>query len=221
MSEAPRSTRTLSEADSKSLLAPFGVPFLAEHLVSTPAEAATRANEIGYPVVMKLCGEAIAHKTERGLVRLGVSSSAEAASSAADLFAAATINDGAVEVLVAPQVRSQREFIVGLHLDEQFGPTVMVGLGGIFAEVFQDVSFRLAPITAETAEAMLRELRCADLLGEFRGEPAVNRPALVELLVGLSEIPAAHPEICSVDLNPVLISNGMPVAVDALVELSA
>ncbi|MFV1991418.1 MAG: acetate--CoA ligase family protein [Acidimicrobiales bacterium] len=219
MSDDSRPTRTLSEFDSKALLAPYGIPLLDEQLVSTPAEAATAADEVGFPLVMKLCGDTIAHKTERGLVRLGISSCSQAASTAADLLGAATAEDGEVRVLLAPQLESSREFIVGLHLDAQFGPTVMVGLGGIFAEVFEDVSFRLAPIDLATAEIMLDELQCSALLGEFRGEPAVDRAKMAKLLVGLSRVPADHPEVLAVDLNPVMIANGRPVAVDALVEV--
>jgi succinyl-CoA synthetase beta subunit len=204
-------THTLSEADSKALLAPFGVPFLDERLVDSPDEAAEAAEAIGTPVVAKLCGDAIAHKTERGLVRLGLSGPAEARSAAADLFAAARPEDGPVQVLVAPMVKATRELIAGLSVDAQFGPTVVLGVGGILAEAVADAVVRLVPISEVDAEDMLDELASQALLGPFRGEPAVDRQAVVAERV---------PGLQSVDLNPLMIVAGEPVAVDALVELT-
>src|SRR5215218_10154083 len=138
---------TLSEAASKELLGTFGVPFPDERVVATAEEAVAAADAIGYPVVAKLGGDAIAHKTERGLVRLGLGSAEQVRDAAAALLAAATPEDGEVHVLVAPMLRGNRELIAGLHHDEQFGMTVMLGVGGILAEAVQDVAFRLVPIT--------------------------------------------------------------------------
>ena len=171
------------------------------------------------PVVLKLCGAAIAHKTERGLVRLGLRTPDEVRDAAAALLAAATPDDGAVGVLVAPQVRGTRELIAGLHRDDQFGPCVMVGIGGVLAEAFGDVAFRLAPLARVDAEDMLDDLRAAALLGAFRGEPAVDRAALVDLLVGLSRLVEERPDVVAVDVNPLIVVDGRPLAVDALVEL--
>jgi succinyl-CoA synthetase beta subunit len=213
-------THTLSEADSKALLAPFGVPFLDERLVDSPDEAAEAAEAIGTPVVAKLCGDAIAHKTERGLVRLGLSGPAEARSAAADLFAAARPEDGPVQVLVAPMVKATRELIAGLSVDAQFGPTVVLGVGGILAEAVADAVVRLVPISEVDAEDMLDELASQALLGPFRGEPAVDRQAVVAVLLALSDAAERVPGLQSVDLNPLMIVAGEPVAVDALVELT-
>ena len=212
-------TRTLSEADSKALLAPHGIPFLPEQLVDTPAAAADAARSVGGPVVAKLCGDAIAHKTERGLVRLGLDDPAAAEVAAAELLAAARPEDGDVQVLVAPMVRATRELIAGLSVDEQFGPTVLLGVGGILAEAVADVVVRLAPLTEVDAEDMVDELGCQPLLGPFRGEPPVDRSALVGVLLGLSAAADAVPGLRSVDLNPLMVVDGAPVAVDALVEL--
>jgi acetyl-CoA synthetase (ADP-forming) len=169
---------------------------------------------------VKLCGAAIAHKTERGLVRLGLRTPDEVREAAGALLAAANPDDGAVALLVAPQVKGARELIAGLHRDEQFGPCVMVGVGGVLAEAFGDVAFRLAPLEPVDAEDMLDDLRAAALLEPFRGEPAVDRTALVELLVGLSRLVEEHPDVVSVDVNPLIVVDGRPVAVDALVELA-
>jgi len=213
------SSRTLSEAESKALLARFGLPLLDERLAADPNEAAVMATEIGYPVVAKLHGVNIAHKTERGLVRLGLSDATAVRQAAKELFAAARESDGFVEVLVAPMVRGNRELIAGVANDPQFGMTVMVGIGGIFAEALGDVAIRLVPITRVDAEEMIGDLQTQALLGAYRGEPAVDRERLVDVLMGLSAAVLASPDVMSVDLNPLIVVDGIPIAVDALVEV--
>lgn len=212
-------TRTLSEAASKQLLTTHRVATVPGLVVPTASEAAVKANELGYPVVVKLCGDAIAHKTERGLVRLGLGDADAVREAAADLLARATPEDGIVELLVMPMVKGSRELIAGLHTDPQFGPCVMLGVGGVLAEAIHDVQFRLVPITEVDAEEMIDGLRSQALLGPFRGEPAVDRGALVEILLGLSRAAEADSDIVSVDLNPLVIVDGAPLAVDALVEI--
>ena len=138
---------TLSEVDSKRMIARYGVVVADEQTAADPDGAVEAAERIGYPVVAKLCGAAIAHKTERGLVRLGLRDAGSVRAAAADLLAAARPDDGAVEVLVAPMVRGTRELIAGLLVDPQFGPCVMLGVGGVLAEAVGDVVFRLAPIS--------------------------------------------------------------------------
>jgi len=223
MSSPPPSSdrsRTLSEAESKQFLAPYGLPIAPERVVATAAEAAAAAVEVGFPVVAKLCGDTIAHKTERGLVRLNLGDAAAVEAAADELLAAAGPDDGDVGVLVAPMISGSRELIAGLSRDEQFGMTVMVGIGGVLAEAIADVSIRLVPITRADAESMLDDLEHGTLLGAFRGEPAVDRDAVVATLMALNDAAVAHPELVSVDLNPLIINAGLPVAVDALVELT-
>ena len=209
---------TLSESDSKHLLAEYGVPVLEERTAATAAEAGNAADAIGYPVVVKLCGPAIAHKTERGLVRLRLPDRAAVEAAAADLFAAATPEDGAVDLLVAPMVAGNRELIAGLATDPQFGPCVMVGVGGVLAEAIGDVAFGLVPLSEADADGMIDGLRARALLGAFRGEQPVDREALRAVLLGLSRLAEADPSIVAVDVNPLIVVDGRPVAVDALVE---
>lgn len=212
---------TLSEAESKALLARHGIPVPAEELVATAAEAAAAADRIGYPVVVKLCGPAIAHKTERGLVRLGLRDAPAVEAAAAELLAAARPEDGDVGLLVGAMVSGARELIAGFVRDDEFGACVMLGIGGIFAEALGDVAFRLAPLAAIDAEELIDDLSNQALLGAVRGEPAVDRAALVGILRGLAEVGEDDERIRSIDLNPLIVSNGVPVAVDALVELDA
>lgn len=215
----PDSSRTLSEHASKDLLAGHGITVAPERIVLTADEAAAAATDIGFPVVAKLCGDGIAHKTERGLVRLGLRDADSVRDAAATLLGAATPDDGEVEVLVAKMVSGTRELIAGLNDDHQFGMTVMLGVGGVLAEAIGDVSIRLVPIDRTDAAEMIDELRTQALLGPFRGEPAVDRERLVDVLVGLSHVASADERVVSADLNPLIVADGIPVAVDALVEV--
>ena len=210
---------TLSEAESKAFVARYGIPVPAERTAPDAEGAVLAATEIGFPVVLKLCGQSIAHKTERGLVRLGLTSEDAVATAAAELLGAATADDGAVELLVAPMLAGRRELIAGLHRDPQFGMTVMLGVGGVLAEAIADVTFRLAPIERVDADEMIGELRAQPLLGPMRGEPPVDRERLADVLLGLSRVAADDPMVASVDLNPLIVVDGVPIAVDALVEV--
>jgi acetyl-CoA synthetase (ADP-forming) len=210
----------LSEAASKALIAAAGVAVVPEQIVATPDEAVAAADDLGYPVVAKLCGDGIAHKTERGLVRLALADAPVVHRAATELLESATPDDGDVAVLVAPMVRGTRELIAGLARDPQFGPTVMLGVGGILAEAIADVVVRLVPIERADADEMIDELATQALLSGFRGEPPVDRDALAAVLLGLSGLVDTNPEIVSVDVNPLIVVDGRPVAVDALVEVA-
>ena len=213
---------TLSERDSKAVLAEFGLPIAPERLVGDPTSAGDAADELGYPVVAKLNGDAIAHKTERGLVRLRLADRRSVEAAAADLLSAATPADGDVSVLVAPMISGNRELIAGVIRDPQFGPTVMLGVGGILAEAVADVVFRPAPLDAVTAAEMVDDLSTQKLLGPFRGEAAVDRGQLVDILVGLGRLADERSDVVSVDINPLIVQpDGRLVAVDGLVELGA
>ena len=191
-----------------------------EREVATAELAAQAADEIGFPVVAKLCGDAIAHKTERGLVRLKLTSAQAVHEAATDLLAAARPEDGPVTVLVAPMVQGNRELIAGVVRDPQFGASVMLGIGGILAEAIADVVFRPAPLDRVTAHEMIADLATQKLLGEFRGEAAVDREKLVDVLVGLGKLASERSDIASIDVNPLIVrADGVPIAVDALVEI--
>ena len=220
MASSAHLSRTLSESASKALLREAGVPMADEREVATAELAAIAATEIGFPVVAKLCGDAIAHKTERGLVRLKLGSAQAVNEAAADLLAAARPEDGPVTVLVAPMVQGNRELIAGVVRDPQFGASVMLGIGGILAEAIADVVFRPAPLDRVTAHEMVADLATQKLLGEFRGEAAVDREKLVDVLVGLGKLASERSDIASIDVNPLIVrADGVPIAVDALVEI--
>ena len=212
----------MSEALSKQLLTPFGFPFAREAVVATPREAADAADAMGYPVVTKLNGDHIAHKTERGLVRLKLADRASVEQAAEQLLAMATPDDGDVQLLVAKMIDGSRELIVGMVHDPAFGKTAMLGMGGIFAEVIQDVVFAPMPIDLISANRMIDGLKHQSILEDFRGEQSVDRDALANALVALSAACDQHPEIQSIDINPLIVQrDGTLVAVDALVEIRA
>ena len=215
---------TLSEAESRRIVAAHGVPvspFVTGLDTEAVLSAVDAAPDVTYPVVAKLCGRAIAHKTERGLVRLRLRDREALAEACDELLALSRPEDGAVELLVSSMLAGNRELIVGLDDDPQFGMTVMVGVGGILAEAIRDVSFRLAPISEVDAAEMLDDLGTQRLFDEFRGEPAADRDAMVAALVALARLGSEHPGLRSVDLNPMILVDGLPVAVDALLVVDA
>src|SRR5262245_58435250 len=210
---------TLSEHESKQLLRGAGIEIPDERLVETADAAVQAAGDLGFPVALKLCGRKIAHKTERGLVRLNLADAAAVRAAAEALLAARRPDDGDARILVCRMVSGRREVIAGLVRDAQFGPCVMLGLGGIFAEALGDVAFAAAPLARGDAEDLIDALQYKRVLGEFRGEPAVDRAALARVLEALGRIGAEHADVRSIDINPLILAAGTPVVIDALVEL--
>ena len=211
---------TLSEHASKALLASYGIPAAREALAADADAAVASARTIGFPVVLKLCGDAIAHKTERDLVRLGLADADAVRTAAAELLARRRPEDGDVQLLVAEQVKGRRELIAGMIRDPQLGPCVVLGLGGILTEALGDVVFAAAPLAKGDAARMVRGLRASHLITQpFRGEPAVDEAALERILVGLSRLAVERPDVRSVDVNPLIVRGATPIAVDALVVL--
>jgi len=220
--DSEASERTLSEYASKELLRQYGIPFANERRAADAEAAVEAAQAIGFPVALKLCGDTIAHKTERNLVRLGLADAAAVDAAARELLSAARPDDGPVELLVAEMVAGRRELIAGLVRDPQLGPCVVLGLGGILTEALGDVVFAAAPIDHDEARRMQERLSASHLLlRPFRGEPPVDRDALASVLVGLGRLALERADVASVDLNPLIVRAGAPVAVDALVELGA
>lgn len=220
---APMARTALSEHTAKKLLRTAGIPFLDEHLATSPASAGDAADAIGYPVVLKIVSPGIEHKTEIGGVIVGVADRRGVEDGFATLLARAASHkpDARIEgVLVAPMATKGVEVIIGVSRDPVFGPAVMFGLGGVHVEVLKDVTFRLAPFGRDEARRMIGEIRGRALLAGVRGAPASDVDALVEVLMRVSEFAAAHADdIETIDLNPVIAwPKGEGVAaLDALV----
>jgi acyl-CoA synthetase (NDP forming) len=206
----------LNEHESKKLLAEYGLPVVEEQVALSVESAAQVAETIGYPVVMKALGAKLLHKTERGLVFVDVNSKEKLEKAAGTILQeAGTDLEG---FLIQPHIKGNREFVTGLFRDPQFGPVIMFGLGGIYTEALSDVVFRIAPLSKADALEMIGEIRSRKLVDDFRGEKAVDRKALVDILQGLSRIAMEKDSIDEIDINPLKITpDGKVVAVDALV----
>jgi acetyl-CoA synthetase (ADP-forming) len=208
----------LSEYESKLLLAAYGLPVTAEKLAITAEELIKAAAEIGYPLVIKACSADIAHKTEKGLIRVDVRNDQEALTAFDEIVA--DMNGAGKAVLVQEMIRGQRELVVGLTRDPQFGPCVMFGLGGIFTEILEDTVFRVAPLQKRDALDMMQEINAHKILEAVRGLEAVDRQLMADILITVGQIGIENDRIKEIDLNPVIIAKGKPVVVDALVVLT-
>jgi len=215
--KAGRSQRALSEFEGAALLSDFGIPTVGGVLVRDVEEAKRAALEIGYPVVLKICSAEVSHKTEGGLVAVDLRTEADLAR-AFERIAKASPVKGA-PLLVQEMIKGGRELVMGMIRDSQFGPCVMFGLGGIFTEILGDVTFRPAPLSETDAREMLQEIKGSKILGAVRGMPAVDQDALIRCLIAVGRIGLERNDIQAIDVNPLIIRDNKPVAVDALVIL--
>jgi acyl-CoA synthetase (NDP forming) len=197
----------LSEPEAKALLASAGLRVTREWRVRSAEAASKAADEIGYPVVLKGVSHAIVHKNDAGLVRLRLSDRAAVETAFAEVFGALQkLDPSAGECLVAEMVTGGIELILGAKRDPQFGPVVLVGAGGVLVELIKDVEVALAPLSAETAEGMLRRLRVWPLLQGFRGNPRRDVSAVVDALVKIGQLAAAlDGRLLELDINPLLV----------------
>ena len=208
--------KALSESESKLFLKKYKIPVIHETVALSKDDAAKAAKDIGFPVVLKGLGAKLLHKTERGLVHLNLTNPRDVEKAA--ILTTEKGGDDIEGLLIQPQLKGKREFVAGLFQDAQFGPVVMFGTGGVFAEALSDVTFRIAPLTETDAQQMLNEIKAHSLLGNFRGENAADRSRLIDTLLGLSQIGMEHPDVSEIDINPLIISSdGSVCAVDALV----
>ena len=196
-----------------SLLRSHGIEFPRQSLVVSAADAAKQASEIGYPVALKVIAPEIVHKTESGAVVLGLKSKEEVEAQGNQLLAKAPTK---AQLLVQEMVQGT-EVLLGARTDPQYGPFLMVGLGGILVEVLKDVAIRLLPVDEREAQAMLEELRGYKILQGVRGQPARDIDALVRAMVGLSDYFAAHRNhLSDLEINPLMVraQGGGVAAVD-------
>lgn len=207
----------LSEFESKQLLASYQIPVTREIQVDTVQDLIRAAQEIGYPLVLKGCSSQIAHKTETGLIKVDIRNEGEARFAFEKIKA--HMNSTAETVLVQEMIKGQRELVAGLIRDPQFGPCVMFGLGGIFAEILHDTSFRLAPLDKRDALDMMQEIKGHKILDAIRGMEPADLNILADILMTLGKIGLENKEVNEIDINPLIISGNKPVAVDALVVL--
>jgi succinyl-CoA synthetase beta subunit len=214
-----RGAKNLSEYESKMVLSTYGIPVTQEKTIKTEAEAIAAAADMGYPIVLKGSGEAVSHKTELDLISLNIRDEEGLIES----FQSFKNREDVIvdEFLIQQMVKGNRELMAGLKRDSQFGPCVMFGLGGVLAEVLDDVTIRVAPLTAFDAMDMMGDIRANKILDAFRGKPPVDRDALAALLMGLGKLGLENDAVSEVDINPIKLMDGKPVAVDALIVLQS
>lgn len=216
--------RNLPEADAREVLAAYGIRIPKSRLVRGTGEAKKAAQEIGFPVVLKIASPDILHKSDVGGIKVGIRSEEELERAYREILWNANrfMPEATIwGVLVQEMVQYDREVIVGVNRDPQFGPLVMFGLGGIYVEVLQDVSFRVAPLTEKDAQDMMEEIRSFPLLSGVRGQPKADLNSLKEILLRVSQLVTEFPKIDEMDINPIKVGDAGEgaVAVDARITL--
>ena len=205
----------LSPLGSSALLEACGIPAAPIRAVTTAPDALAAARHVGYPVVLKGSGPDILHKTEAHAIHAGLTDDG----SVLHAFSALSRLPGVVQVLVQPMVTAGVEMLVGVTRDPKFGHVVVLGTGGTLVELLRDTSCRLAPLTDRGAREMLDELRGAALLRGYRGSPPADEAALIDVVLRISALLAACPEILELDLNPVIVTPAGATVVDARVRV--
>jgi len=213
-----RGQPALSEYESKKLLSLYGIPVAREKLSRSADEAVSAAADLGFPVVLKGCSPELMHKSERGCIELNLRSEGDVREAYGRIISRVDLElEG---VLVQEMVSGQRELVIGLTRDPQFGPCVMLGIGGIMTEVFEDTAFRMAPFGKIEAKDMTEELRFKAILGAFRGQKPVDMDMLCRTLIAVGQIGLELDTVSELDINPMIITpEGRVVAADALVLL--
>ena len=214
-------TRILTLTDSIKVLIRYKIPVASFAIAKDIEQAIKATNKIGYPVVLKLISENIVHKTDVGAVQLNIRSDVELDKSFNQIlknvkkkYPKAKV-DG---ILIQKMISNGQEVIIGGKYDEQFGKVIMFGLGGIFTEVFGDVSFRIVPINKSDAESMVKEIKGYRILEGYRGK-AYDKKSLIEILLKVSKLLYENPRIREIDINPVMVLNKGAVAVDSRIIL--
>ena len=213
-----RGQPALSEYESKKLLSLYGIPVAREKLSRSADEAVSAAADLGFPVVLKACSPELMHKSERGCIELNLRSEGDVRKAYGRIISSVDLElEG---VLVQEMVSGHRELVVGLTRDPQFGPCVMLGIGGMMTEVFEDIAFRMAPFGKIEAKDMSEELRFKAILGAFRGQKPVDMDMLCRTLIAVGQIGLELDTVSELDINPMIITpEGCVVAADALVVL--
>jgi len=206
---------SLSEYESKEVLRANAISATREKLAQDKSEFNNALKEIGFPMVIKAGGQNVKHKTEQDLVYLDIRNEQEAEAAFERIREA--LKDEAAPALVQEMVRGKRELVVGFIRDDQFGPCVMFGLGGILTEALKDNTFRIAPVSKQESLAMVQDIRANAILGSFRGMPPIDQDQLAHIIMRVGEIGLEHTEIEEIDINPLILSEEGPIVVDALI----
>lgn len=199
---------SLGEALTRPLLAAYGIPVVSGRTARSAAEAAAAADQIGYPVVMKIVSPDILHKSDVGGIRLNLTDAEAVAAAYEQMMSDISLKmpDARLEgVLIEASAPKGQEVIVGMRRDPNFGPLMMFGLGGIYVELFGDVAFRVAPLTPADAREMIEKTRAGKLLTGFRGQVHADIDAVVEAILRLGQLALDFPQIEEMEINPLLV----------------
>ncbi|MCK4687354.1 MAG: acetate--CoA ligase family protein [Candidatus Lokiarchaeota archaeon] len=208
----------LTEFESKELLQEIGISVPSQRLITSIDETISAAEEIGFPVVLKLIAEDIVHKSDTGAVKLNIKDKDELEAAYKDLMNIPSQKEKKISVQKMAD-EPITELIIGMTTDAQFGPALMFGIGGILVELLEDVSFRIAPITEYDAKEMIHEIKGFPILDGYRGKPKADIDAIVNTLLKISDFVIKHEEINEMDLNPVFIYDKGLICVDARIIL--
>ncbi len=212
----------LLETEAKQIIALHKAPVVEEKIATDAEQAVKLAKKIGGKVVLKIVSQDILHKSDAGGVKVNLETEDEVRAAFDKIISNVKEYKPEADIkgcLVSPMADKGVEIIIGTKIDDQFGPVIMVGLGGILVEVLKDVAFRVLPITRTSAKGMLSDIKSAPILDGVRGEPPVDKNAIVNLLLTVSEIIEAYPDIQEMDLNPVIARNDGLSIVDARIIL--
>ncbi|MFW9971323.1 MAG: acetate--CoA ligase family protein [Candidatus Odinarchaeota archaeon] len=208
----------LTEFESKELLREIGIPVPDQKLTISIKETISAAENIGFPVVLKLIAEDIVHKSDTGAVKLNLKSKDDLEKAYNELMQIPTQKEKKISVQKMAD-EPITELIIGMTTDPQFGPALMFGIGGILVELLEDVSFRIAPITEYDAKEMIHEIKGFPILDGYRGKPKADIDAIVDTLLKISDFVVEHEEINEMDLNPIFIYKKGLICVDARIIL--
>ncbi|MDQ1238503.1 MAG: acetate---CoA ligase (ADP-forming) subunit beta [Thermodesulfobacteriota bacterium] len=208
----------ISEFEAKQMLARYGIPVAREMNVRTKDELRACASAMGFPLALKGVSPHVAHKTEEKLIHLDVRNYDEMQAAFDSIMGRLGGREGSV--LVQEMVTGERELMVGMTRDPQFGPCVLFGLGGIFSEVLKDVVFRLAPLTEQDAYDMMSSIRATAILESPRGLDPVDKELLAQILIGIGRMGVENEHIREIDVNPLIVRGSTPIAVDALIVMA-
>ena len=212
----------LLETEAKTVCMEYGIPITKFKLAKNEAETVKFAEEIGYPVVLKIVSPDIIHKSDVGGVIVNLKDAKDVRNAYKQILGSIKKHKAdakIVGVLVQEMAPSSTEVIVGAIKDPQFGPALMFGLGGIFVEVLKDVTFRVAPITVDEAREMITEVKAYPLLKGYRNQPPADIEAIVQILLNTSRLVMEHQEIKELDLNPIMVYEKGAKTVDARIIL--
>ena len=212
--------KVLTEFESKELLEEIGIKVPSQKLTLSKEETINAAENIGFPVVLKLMAEDVVHKSDSGAVKLNIQNKEETEQAYDELMKIPSQSEKKISV---QQMAKEpiTELIIGMTTDPQFGPALLFGIGGILVELLEDVSFRIAPVTVYDCKEMIREIKGFPLLDGYRGKPKADIDAIVDIIMKISDLVVKNEDIFEMDLNPIFIYEKGIICVDARIILKS